>query len=105
MSLFYYLLVLMSKNIPDSCWDNDPSAPWNDIQVTYNYRLYVNLDGILFASEIIREVATFGYFEIKSPDDWSFLENDIYQVIEDNLGDEIKECNYKIDLLNWSYNE
>lgn len=62
--------------------------------------LYVNLDGILFASEIIREVTTFGHFEIKSPDDWSFLENDIYQVIEDNLGDEIKECNYKIDLLN-----
>lgn len=59
----------MSKNIPDSCWDNDPAAPWNDIQVTYNYRILLNVGGILFSSESIRDIATFGHFEIKTPDD------------------------------------
>ena len=103
MKLYYYVLVLMSKNIPDSCWDNDPSAPWNDIQVTFNYRIFINIGGQMFTSDIIRDSATFSHFDIKTPDDWKDLENNIYMVIEDNLDPEIKELNYNIDLLNWVY--
>lgn len=103
MKLYCYVLALMSKNIPDSCWDNDPSAPWNDIQVTFNYQISINVGGQLFISNIIRDTATFGYFEIKTPEDWKDLENDLYMIIEDNLDPEIKELNYNIDLINWSY--
>ena len=97
---YYYLLAFMYKNIPDSCWDNDPSAPWNDIQVNYSYILSINLGGFVFNTEEIKETVTFGHFEIRTEEDQKDLEYDLYMIIEDNLDPEIKEQDYYIKVLN-----
>lgn len=100
MSQYCYLPAFMYKNIPDSCWDNDPSAPWNDVQVNYSYTLSINLGGLVFTTEVIKETVTFGHFEIRTEEDQNDLENNLYMIIEDNLDSEIKEQDYYIKVLN-----
>lgn len=44
----------MSKNIPTSCYDQDPNAPWNDSEVTCEYIITLNISGIEFKSNVIK---------------------------------------------------
>ena len=89
----------MSKNIPDSCYINDLAAPWNDIEVFYTYRIQLKVDNILFVSGPITESVDFAHFTIKNEDDYVYMENDLYVIIEDNLPEEIKDYEYEIELL------
>ena len=93
----------MSKNIPTSCSEYDPSAPWNDITIRYTYRIIININGFQFTSEILKDSVQVGYFEINSEDDWAFIENNLYLDIEERLDEEILEQNYQVELINWSY--
>ena len=91
------------SNLPDFCNVNDPSAPWNSVTIRYQYIILISVDHIQFASEVISDSVEMESFVIKSTDDWYYLEQDLYKIIEDNLNPEIKEYNYKIDLMNWTY--
>lgn len=103
MNQFYYLLVAMSKNIPTSCWNNDPTAPWNDITIKYKYTITIVLDDVEFTSKMIVDSCTFSHFDIKTEDDWMFIENNLYLIIEDSLSKEISELPYQVKLINFSY--
>ena len=93
----------MSKNIPTSCYDQDPNALWNDSEVTCEYIITLNISGIEFKSNVIKDSFWFSHIEIKSQDDYDFIENDIYKLIEDNLSGDIKELDYHIQVLSWKY--
>lgn len=79
------------------------SAPWHDIVVDCQYRIFLNVGNVQFVSENINDYITFGYFELRNEDDHYYFENDLYQIIEDRLDPEIKELDYRIELITWKY--
>lgn len=91
------------SNFPDYCDINDRLAPWNSGTVRYQYRILISVDHIQFVSEVFTDSVEMEPFTIKSADDWYYLENDLYKIIEDSLSSEIKDYNYNIDLINWTY--
>jgi len=91
------------SNLPTYCNPNDPNAPWNEITVRYSYRIFISIDHIQFESPVFHDSVAMYPFEIKNEDDWYYLENDLYTIIEESLSSEIKEYNYLIDLLHWTY--
>lgn len=91
------------SNLPTYCNPNDPNAPWNEITVRYSYRIFISINHIQFESPVFNDSVAMCPFEIKNEDDWYYLENDLYTIIEESLSSEIKEYNYLIDLLHWTY--